>query len=1615
MNALVIESFLADLARQGVRLSLRGEQLHCEAPRGAVTPALRDTLSVHKGAIVSFLRDRDAPTAASASGSTLPIGCVARSEPIPLSYSQQRLWLQSQMDSADASYNIAVALRVRGELHATALQGALEEVVRRHEPLRTGFAVHAGQPVQLICSEVAVPLVKHDLTDHPESQRQDLEDFMAREALQPFDLASAPLVRASLVRIGLFEHVLLITMHHLVSDGQSLQILVDEMTAIYEATLQQRAAPLPVLPVQYADFTVWERNKLSDAKLTSLRSYWVNELTGAPPVLNLPTDRPRTLARGVDRGSERFTLPSGLVTDLRALGSRSGTTLFMTLLAGFATLLSRYTNQTDIVVGSPISTRDHPDLENLVGMFINTLALRVRLEDNPTFAALLAQVRKTAAAAYAHKELPFEYVVEALRPERVVGRHPVFQVMFLSQNAPASVGETAGLRFEVMEHERFAPQQFDLVLMMTETAGGVQGDWQFRRDLFDTITLRRATDHLIGILSAMTADCEQRVQSVPLLTAAERRQILDEWNETCAPYPNLCFHQLFEIQVRRTPDACAVRCGEAHLTYRELSLRARRIARYLSEIGAARGAYVAVLLPRSIDLLASLIAVLQTGAAYIPLDPTNPTERIRYMLDDARPTVILTKEAVSAILTGRSERIIELDREAHALAAPVADSGADLVTLNDTAYVLYTSGSTGRPKGAIITHRGLSNYLSWCAGSYAVTDKTASAVTTSIGFDATVTSLFLPLLVGGNVVLLPEGTEESEALAAFIQYEPRPILAKITPAHIDLLRALAPAPAKSEWPRSFVIGGEQLLGEHVAWCRAAAPEGRIFNEYGPTETVVGCCVYEVPQSPLLADTIPIGRPIANTQLYIVNDQLEPVPVGVAGELCIGGAGLARGYLNRPELTSEKFVQNPFSADPLARLYKTGDRASYLPDGTLRFHGRLDAQVKIRGFRIELGEIEAVLVQSGRVHQAAVIVKTVVARSAFLVAYIVPTDSYAGEAALREEISLQLPAYMTPEHFICLESLPLSANGKVDRGALPAFLPESSSPSESAEPQTELERTLAGLWAEILDRPAVAVTDNFFRLGGDSILGIQLVARARQCGIQMAPNQLVEHPTIRELAKVVASKLDALPAQGPFVGKFSLTPIQRWFFALELPDPHYWNQSLMLTIPSDCDVGALEQALLAVVNHHDLLRARFPLQQVGREAEVAPPLARVDLPVVDLSSVPAEARQSAIEEVAAQIQGVLSLSEGLLFVPTLIRLGADEPGRLLLTVHHLVVDGVSWRILLEDLIRGYGHAAAHQKIALAPRTTSFGAWSAKLHEYARSQDVTSQRAYWLEVASQRSMQLAVDFPCTPQANLVASARVVSETLSAQDTAQLVYEVPGVVDVTVEELLLAALMMAVAAGSDNNEFTVDLENHGRQDLGGLDVSRTVGWFTTVFPVSFPLNRDADRRATLAAVKQRLRAVPAHGVGYGLLRYLSADEELCARIATLPQPQIRFNYFGQLDRSRPHDRRWALASESCGLQRSPSQERLYLLEVDASVLDGHLVVHWAYSERLHHRETVERLARAHADALRLLASDCAYGDVAGGDPVELTPADIPDMEMSEDMLAHVLAEVARANSEP
>ncbi len=1057
-------------------------------------------------------------------------------EHVPLSFAQERQWFLEQWQPGTAAYNIPVPLRLGGALQAEAMERALNAVVARHEALRTTFVMTDGQLAQVIAPTLALSLPTTDLQSLPMAEREAAaQRLMAEEVRQPFDLARGPLLRAHLLRLAEAEHLLLLTLHHIVGDGWSLDVLLRELAACYEAAIAGRSAALPELPIQYADHAVWQRERLQGEIADEHLAYWRRQLAGAPAVLELPTDRPHPsvpLSRGA---AQPVVFSRAEATALRELSQREGVTLFMTLLAAFQVLLGRYSRQEDIAVGAPIAGRTRPEMEGLIGLFANTLVLRTDLAGDPSFRELLGRVRRTTLDALAHQELPFEQIVAALHPARDPGRNPLFQVMFALQNTPHPEG------FGGLSMERLAVHtdtaRFDLTLSLEETAQGIAGTIEYSTDLFDATTIARMMEHFHVLLRGIVADPERALSALPLLTDAERRQVLVEWNATDATFPgDRSIHERFEEQVARAPDAIAVAFEGETLTYAQLNAKANQLARYLQARGAGPEVLIGLCVERSLEMVIGILGILKAGSAYVPLDPTYPKERLGFIVADTQIPIVLTQARLLGALPAFDGSVVCLDRDWPVIARADAANAASDVQPHNLAYIIYTSGSTGKPKGVMVSHANVVRLFDATDEWFHFDQHDTWTLFHSYAFDFSVWELWGALLYGGRLIVVPYLVSRSPGAFLDLLCAERVTVLNQTPSAFHQLIA---AEEKSDVTRPLalrlvIFGGEALDPQSLRpwFARHGDQSPRLVNMYGITETTV-----HVTYHPLTADDLeagsrsPIGRPIPDLQMYVLDAHRQPVPVGVPGELYVGGGGVARGYLNRPELTAERFIPHPFEADAQTRLYKTGDLARYRPDGSVEYLGRIDQQVKIRGFRIELGEIEAALLLHPDVREAVVLARDDRPGDVRLVAYVVPAHGKSpGAGELRRAMALHIPEYMIPAAFVRMDAMPLTPNGKVDRRALPA--PGSVSNEGEASfvpPEGLLQLQLARIWEEILDVRPIGITDDFFALGGHSLLAARLVDQiAEVCGQTLPLATLFAGATIKHLEEALLQRAGEMP-------------------------------------------------------------------------------------------------------------------------------------------------------------------------------------------------------------------------------------------------------------------------------------------------------------------------------------------------------------------------------------------------------------------------------------------------------------------------------------------------------
>ncbi|SHL87069.1 non-ribosomal peptide synthetase [Mucilaginibacter sp. OK098] len=1878
-----------------------------------------------------------------------PVIHVTREEGAQLSFAQQRLWFLDRLEGASATYNIPEAIKIEGKLDINILQNVFTEIISRHDILRTNFHDVDGKAYQLVkeLQPFNISIVASE-TNGPEV----LEKLIADEAIKPFDLERDALIRAILFTIADDSYVLSVTMHHIVSDGWSSGIFIRELVSLYEAFILDKPSPLAALTVQYSDFAYWQRSLKNKGVFGEQLAYWKNKLSGAPFILDLPTDKPRPSVRTENGDTYRFSLSPQLSDKLKSLSKKSGATLFMTLLSAYSILLSRYSRQRKILIGSSIANRNRLETEALIGFFINVVVYRVDLENTDTFLSLIDQVRQLAFEAYAHQDVPFDQLIDEIQPERDLSHSPVFQVAFDMQNMPMPALEISGLKISPMEVKR-SIAKYDLSLSMEETADGLVGGMEYNTDLFHHSTIAQMVRHFQVLLEGIVENPKQNLRQLSLISKDEFRKIVFEWNNTDMSLPeDKTVLAVVKGVANENPDKIAFEYDGLLLTYGELEIESENFARRLLAMNLVSGDRVGVIATRSIRTLSAILGVMKAGGVYIPVDPEYPRERISYML----------KDSGAALLIGEGNIIQEFDlpfidtKEAEVFAQPVGITTNLLTHIKPgaLAYIIYTSGSTGNPKGVMIRHRGLLNLSLEQIKAFRVNKQSRTLQFASLSFDASISEMFVSLCAGSTLVMAPKA-----------KMLPGPDLISLLEAaaitHVTLPPSILEVLPYTELPvlSTLVVAGEACPRKTAeTWGK-----NRYFiNAYGPTEYTV--CSTLTPYTPG-EGPLHIGRPIGNTVAYILDEDFVPLPPGIPGELFIGGVGVAAGYVNLPELTAARFITDPFSKKQGSQMYRTGDLAKFLPDGNICFLGRIDRQLKLRGFRIEPEEIETVLKQHPSVSQSVIqvqndesghqrlnafvtlkdvlqpdnspqhewsagpmelwpsvaefyvydeflyyamthderrndaykkaiiaevpgkivveigtgkdailsrfcaeagaakiyaielnentakLAKEAVERAGYAdritiihgdaskvilpeladvcVSEIVgaiggsegsaviinnsrrllkeggkmipersntmmaavslpdvinenpgfnkvpghytkeifdqvgypfdlrlcikkfPNDHLLSSKDIFEDLDYtkpidpetshtfrfeilkkgrmdgilvwlnlhtttgviidileheycwlpvflpifcpgaeveagdyitgictrtlcenglnpdfllegtlvrmngieinfsynswhykqvykenpfyqklfannkfgllppsvnedlpgleaflqdKLPAYLLPNSIIVLDEIPLTINGKIDQQALKEYTKASKRVlNEYTAPHTEKEKILALIWQNVLGIENVGIHHNFFKLGGDSILSIQIVSRARSAGLEFTPRDLFENQTIAQLATVARIKTKTTAEQGLVVGNMPLSPIQSWFFEQDFIHPHHFNQAVLLETNEQQQPEIIRQAITKLVLHHDALRMRFCKQEINGEwtQEMMPEIKDDIFNFYNLDLVPIEEKETKFLETANSIQSGLNIYDGVVFKAVFFRMGDDIPSRLLLVAHHLVIDGVSWRILLEDFL----HLTHEQASAKLPeKSHSFKKWINALSAYSKTGLSASEIAYWKKISKMPVSLIPLDHQQPINVSSVMSPGITTVYLNGDKTDALLKKVPAAYRTQVQEVLLAAFILSLNQWSGNRTAIIELEGHGREDLfEEIDISRTVGWFTAAYPAVFSLPENCEPGETLQVIKEQYREIPGKGIGYGLLKYLSDDK---GDFGMLHAPEIVFNYLGQGDSVITGNNNWKFSDADCGFEQSPGNHRTHLLGVNLIVLNGQLKIGIGYDKNKHRESTISKLAGYFISNLNILIDHCLQPGTGG-----FSPADFPLSNLGKSGMNTLAAQIKDA----
>ena len=1480
-----------------------------------------------------------------------------------LSPQQKHLWLLQRHTRASVFWS-KCAVRITGPLDSERLERAVNWVVEQHEILRTTFPLLPGMtlPAQVIHQESRDCVKRSDLTSlSPEQQNAVIQKLFGETAGADSGYDSLPLFRCDLLRLSADETVLLLKAPAVCADLRSLEIIVSQIAAHYESETRT----LDVM--QYADFAEWHHALLEGEEGERGRRYW-----------NSQALRPDVKMPFANSSANKTFEPEALPLEL---SPENAGELARVALACWQVLIQRLNTPSNVTIGKAIDGRRHSELVNSVGLYNRYVPLAVDfvkeglLTDQFLKALVKAEEEVTQWQEYFGWDTgdgPAKYFPVCFEERRGPGTFRAGDVTFSIYRADAT-------------DDCF---QLKLVSVLNEAVPRLELHYDASRYALED--MRRLGEELTTLIADFVRKPGAAIDDLQSLSSEERLRIVKGFNQTFQKFPANCIDKMFEAQAEKTPDHPAVICGSAQVTYAELNRRANQLARHLQKLNVGPDVPVGLCLERSIDFVVCVLGILKAGGAYVPLDVNTPVARLETMLSEAGATLLLSARPETVFSGGR---VLHLNNLRDELAKEDTGNCGNKATPANLAYVIFTSGSTGKPKGVAVEHRQLCNYIHAIDDKVGLSSCRSFAVVSTLVADLAHTMLFPSLLSGGTLHLIPEEQAANpEILADYFSRNPVDCL-KIVPTHLTAL--LTSSRAADILPqRHLLLGGEAASRRVLEDIRQLSAGVTIWNHYGPTETTVGCVTQQIHRE---TGVITIGTPLSNNTVYILDQRLRPVSIGVAGELYVGGAQVARGYVNRPDLTAESFVPDPFCESSGGRLYRTGDLARYLTDGRIELLSRVDHQIKVRGYRIEPEEIQFALNRHPQISQSVVIAREDRRGEKRLVAYVVPKDSASPAADdLRVFLGGRLPDYMVPWKFVFLGTLPLTPNGKIDRQALP--VPDAVE-KQYVAPRNSIEQELSRIWASVLGIAEPGINENFFELGGDSILGIQIIARANQAGMNLITRQIFQHQTIAELAAVAQDGVRPRADQGVVTGGVPLTPVQARFFKLELPDPHHYNQARLLKLRKPIDSLYLKQAVESLLRHHDALRLRFfrsgeTWKQISIEPESALPFERIEIAHCDEREV-----AETLSSEADRLHGSLNLQAGPIMRVALFD-GADKTASyLLILVHHLAVDAVSWGALVEDLETAYRQLAGGEQVSLPAKTTSFKRWAEELTEFAQSSTIEEEINYWTARLPQ-VMSLPVD---QRGANTVASRRTVSVSLTADETRAILHELPTKHRTQINEVLLAAITRTFTDWMRTSSFLIDLEGHGREHLvEGIDLTRTVGWFTTIFPMGFDIENCSTPLEVLRAVKEQLRAVPNRGIGYGLLRYLSGRTDVIDELARSPQAEVRFNYLGQLDRSLASSNLFDATQFTSGQAQSPRGQRGYLVNIISGVTNGNLNFHWTYSENIHAMKTIESLAETCLAELRALLGDSETTDAV------YAPADFPKAKLSQSDLNTILAKL-------
>ncbi|MCP4218162.1 MAG: amino acid adenylation domain-containing protein, partial [bacterium] len=1530
---------------------------------------------------------------------------VPGNAPAPLSFPQERIWFLENLYQDYIAYYVPRAIRIKGTIEKEMLEKVFTEIIRRHEILRTRFYLREGKAVQEVFEPFDFNIIPIDLTDTEASpsrsveqvQEEKVKEFILGEGRLKFDLEKGPLIRAHLLKLAEEHFMLVLCEHHLVHDGWTQGVLLREFIAIYLAFSEGKPSPFPELPIQYKDYAWWQRNYFQGEVLEKHLDYWKEKLSGLPPVINLPSDRPRP---PVMSGSGRelvYHVPADLSHKLISFSHSRGVTLYMTMLAVFKTLLYRYTGVEDLCVGAGIAGRLHKEMEGMLGMVINTIVLRNQVHGDITFDQCLQRIKNTCLEAYQYEETPLEKVVEVLRPERSLSYTPLFQILFSFMDVPAGEFELPGLELRTVgAHNRTSKFDINVIIVPAneqDPESEILVEWEYNTDIYEEETVDRMYRHYTQLLASVIEMPETQLFQLPLMEEEESKRLLVEFNSTEKEFPqDKTIHQLFEEQVEKSGESTAL-IATGEVTYNELNRRADEVAQQLREKGVGSGSIVAIQMERSPRLIESIIGILKAGCAYLPIDPDYPQARIDYILKDSNAATSLLHEVPSGFQGAPPFGGVQGQR-------PLPPEAL--------AYIIYTSGSTGTPKGVAVEHRSVVNLLHSLAARFDMEAGDRLMLKTSFLFDVSVSEIFGWIVPGAALAVLEPGGEKDPQKIIDAVESSKTTRINFVPsmfnAFLDYLDQTNKAKITSL--KTIILAGEALPPDMVKRFNSLQTGIILENLYGPTEATVyatGCNLHQWP-----GGIVSIGQPLPNTKILILDSHNNPQPILIPGQLCITGQGLARGYINNPELTAEQFaclrrlsegqrgapLGTPMAlravGGELSRVYKTGDLARWLPNGEIEFMGRMDYQVKIRGFRIELGEIETRLTKHEAVKETVVLDKSNDNGDKFLCAFITPENNSVELPTedIRNFLAHQLPEYMIPSYFTTIDEIPLTTSGKADRKKLLELeVSGLETQKEYIAPRNDVEKEMQEIWETVLGKDSIGIDDAFFTVGGDSIKAIQVAARMKPLGYKIEIKDFFRHATISQLAQTV-KKVQHVSDQSTVTGPVTLTPIQHWFLQKNMPLPHHFNQAVMLFSKEGFPEESVKTIFQKLITHHDALRCVLKKEKDSytlTNQDDSQPLA---LETIDLRGH--DNATEKLEAHAAQIQASIDLENGPLLKLGLFHL--DDGDRLLIVIHHLVIDGVSWRLIFEDVDTLYTQHQNGKQLTLPPKTDSFKRWSEKLSIYANSKTQLQEKDTWNQQETQNIPPVEKDFP--ESANYVKDAETVSFSLSEAETGHLVTSVNEAFSTEINDILLSAFGLAMKQVFRNEKIVVNLEGHGREGImPDVDIARTIGWFTTIYPVVLDISHEADLSRQIKEIKESLHRVPAKGIGYGILKHLTW-QEYKSDVRFELEPRISFNYLGEFDSDLGRTF-FSIASESPGPPIGPGNERNHELEVSGMITGNCLQMSIVFNTLQFKAETVQGLADAFKAQLLSIIQFCM-----GQDDKDITPSDfgLDDMSIDE-----------------